>query len=172
MNIHEPSLSTLDWNLISNVPEHWEYYRQQERDSYRDYLDSFMKEREFNFVGEGRCRRTYIASNKKYVIKFPYVKLGITANREEHELWHRFKSQPDQKGIYLCPCRIINNLVLMMRAVRSSYGTTCGDTQAYRSSIMTEIRRGDSPNWIDYVECNQAGHLPDGRLVAYDYQSW
>jgi hypothetical protein len=123
------------------------------RDQYEriNLATVYFQTRGFKYMGDGRCRITFLHPNRRYVIKAPISGLGFEANREEHKIWHKYKSLPDQNGIYYAPCRLIQNTLLMMWRV---------DFVEYE----------DRPDWSGYIDCDQVGSLADGRMVAYDYQ--
>lgn len=121
------------------------------RHDIRNRLDLFMLKMSFEIVGEGRMRRTYIAPHGRFVLKFPTNPDGIYANKYEHDTYRKYKNRPDSNGIYFAPCRLMDGFVLMMRTVeRMSANDSC-------------------PEWVGYIDCEQAGYLANGKLVAYDY---
>lgn len=138
----------------------------------RKYTYNLMSQMGFSLMGNGCHRETYLSPNKKYVLKFPINGKGIDVNAQEHLIWHLYKSKPDYShgGMVYAPCRLIGGLVLMMWAVTKSFGCSQGDDDAQSKgyipgSIMVP------PAWVERIDCCQAGVLPSGKIVAYDYGS-
>jgi hypothetical protein len=139
----------------------------------RNYVRTLMSEMGFNLLGHGVHRETYLSPNEKYVLKFPICETGINVNIKEHETWHKFKNSPDHShgGALYAPCRLINKIVLMMWAVKESYGDSEGDDRARLRGYLKQPASVISPSWIRYFDCYQAGPLANGKVVAYDYGS-
>lgn len=137
------------------------------------YIDTFMKNMGFTLLGEGRMRRTFLAPHKRFVLKFPTYEEGLYGNRSEAELYQRFKNNPDHSryGMVYAPCRLIQNAILMMWAVKESFGESDGDREAARNQSYVQFnnRSRGLPSWVNEVDCQQVGYLKNGRLVAYDY---
>lgn len=142
-------------------------------DFRRSYIDTFMERMNFTLLGEGRMRRTFLAPSKRFVLKFPTYEAGLDGNRSEAALYQRFKNKPDHSryGMVYAPCRLIQNAILMMWAVKEGYGESDGDREAARnqSAITFDSCRRGLPSWVNEVDCQQVGILKNGRLVAYDY---
>lgn len=137
------------------------------------YIDTFMANMKFTLLGEGRMRRTFLAPHKRFVLKFPTYEAGLHGNRSEAALYQQFKNKPDHSryGIVYAPCRLIQDAILMMWAVKESFGESDGDRQAERNQrdIRFSDYRRNLPSWVNEVDCQQVGYLQNGRLVAYDY---
>lgn len=138
------------------------------RDCNKKYCDTLMKELNFQLIGTGSSRRTYLSPSKKYVLKFPTCVWGIDMNVSEHNIWHKFKNNSDQDGTFYAPCRLIGGLVLMMWAVTQSYGDSEGDDDA-RFRGFIPMPTDEMPAWVIELDCCQAGTLSNGKVVAYDY---
>jgi len=109
---------------------------------------SRLKEQGFTRVGIGSFREVYVR-DKKIVIKIPTCVDGVIDNRMEHIIWHRYRSNPTERGIFVAPCRLMSHDLLMMVFVDDYY---CPN-EAY--------------TWRWYDTC-QAG-LYKGGAVAFDY---
>lgn len=138
------------------------------------YMDKVMSEMNFVFLGQGRMRRTYLSPNKRYVIKFPYVIDGITGNRNEAYSYSQYRNDPDptKGGAIYAPCRLIQNCILMMRAMVETFGVTNACIESRSKDLIPGERAAKQdwlPPWISYIDCEQVGRLPDGRIVAYDF---
>jgi hypothetical protein len=143
----------------------------------KDYIRRIMKKRGFTFLGRGRHRLTYLSPNGRFVLKFPANPEGLAANLSENEIWH--SSLKELSNIDYAPCRLIKSAILMMAAVVSSYGDTEGcDAARDTGKLSGSPRAGgdygdeleiDLPDWVNDIDSYQVGHLPNGKLVAYDY---
>ena len=138
-------------------------------ESRRRHLDANMRLAGFKLIGQGRHRRTYLSPNKKYVLKFPMCSDALAVNRHEQEIWRAYKNTSQDDGTLYAPCRLIKDFVLMMWAVDSSYGCSFGDERAFSKDMLVRLDETDAPSWVFDIDATQAGYLPDGRLVAYDY---
>lgn len=146
-----------------------------DRYSRISYIERTMKRMNFLFMGEGCQRRTYLSPNKRFVLKFPHNRCGLDSNRREAQLYSQFKGKPDpgKAGAVYAPCRLIQDSILMMRAMMEIYGGSDGCDQARDRGVIS----GDYvhpnhtflPYWISSIDCGQVGILPDGRIVAYDF---
>jgi hypothetical protein len=154
---------------ITNFDLSWEYRQ--------TYIDTFMDRLGFKLLGEGRMRRTFLSPHKRFVLKFPTSAYGLDGNRSEARLYQKFKNRPDthRYGMVYAPCRLIQDSILMMWAVKEAFGNSDGDREARsgQSDIMftSADRYNDSriPRWAVEVDCQQVGILANGRMVAYDY---
>lgn len=85
------------------------------------------------------------------VVKIPTTDEGWLGNSMEYRTFQ------DPEGIPVAPCRwheVSEDLVvLVMERVTPVVG-------AFNDKSM--------PWWVSYVDCGQVGHLPNGKLVAYD----
>jgi len=150
----------IDWTKSRNVRE--------------AYIKGFMEELSFTKVGSGRMRTTYLSPSNKFVLKFPHNEGGVHGNMEEAYRYSKYKSRPDHTnyGAVYAPCRLIQKTILMMWAVVASYGDSAGCHKAIKSGLLEYADPdtwGDVPDWVQALDCNQAGYLRDGRLVAYDF---
>lgn len=143
-----------------------------------NYVNSLMKTMQFTLLGEGIHRRTFLSPSKRYVLKFPLCRSGVLSNQREHALWHKYKNK-DHDDIVYAPCRIIADTVLMMWAVTHTFGCADGDANAISRGLLHSACRRlvdgawsfeAAPDWVKYLDCSQAGILPNGKIVAYDYE--
>ena len=141
-------------------------------------LDAFMEEKKFTLLGEGRHRRTYLSPNKRYVLKFPHGNYYFIHNQNEARIWRQFFSNPnpDNCGCIYAPCRLIDNSILMMRAMSTIFGITQGDRDARCKGLLGENMpyriSEDCPEWVkkSYYDSHQVGKLCNtGKYAIYDY---
>lgn len=142
--------------------------------SYRiGLIDALMAEKGFTFLGEGRHRRTYLSPNKRFVLKFPHCKEGLTANRNESDTWKKHLGKPDLDGTEYAPCRLIQGKIIMMAAMVEVYGGTEGcDYARDIGAVKGEDKfycDDDLPSWAKDIDACQVGMSASGKLVAYDY---
>jgi hypothetical protein len=135
------------------------------------YIRSFMQEMGYEFIAEGRMRATYRSPNKRFVLKFPKEKWGLDGNISEAKRYSTHKNNPDPEnhGAVYAPCRLIQGAILMMWAVEKSYGTSGGCIEALHDGKLSKLNRKEAPHWVQFLDCDQAGILPNGRVVAFDY---
>lgn len=146
----------------------------KDRDSREAYIKGFMEEFGFTKLGSGRMRTVYLSPNKRFVLKFPHHQSGVSGNIEEARRYSKFKSNPDHSnyGAFYAPCRLIQKTILMMRAVVITYGDSSGCNDAIKSGMLESFppeELEEAPKWVQHMDCNQAGYLRNGRLVAYDF---
>jgi hypothetical protein len=115
----------------------------------------------FKKVGEGRGRIVFLSPNKKYVLKFPLNETGIEDNKIEAIIYSRFKKNKKEYIEDFAPCRLINNIVLMMKAIVEDYG--------FGKICNVDDYSNKFPDWVFNYDCNQCGLLSNGKLVVYDY---
>lgn len=132
-------------------------------------MDQLMISNGFLFVGEGSVRRTYLSFDKRYVIKIPLCGGGEFANKREHATYRNGNDVFDAFDKRLSPCRLVNDYVLVMRAVEDDMGFKDYDIIKRILSVRDDVQFSKNLNWINNVDANQVGLL-NGRLVAYDYE--
>jgi hypothetical protein len=132
------------------------------KDIHRRYFLNPIMPKGFIYVGEGRHRIVFISPNKRYVLKFPKIKTGVMANKEEAKFYSEYKLNHHREEGNLAPCRLIQNTVLMMRAVIADFGFQDGYDVAAKMGI-------ELPDWVEDYDANQVGLLANGKLAAYDY---
>lgn len=136
------------------------------RNHYYHFLKHLVRHK-FHYLGEGCFRAAYERGNdiqtelpgcvarydqgvkSRVVIKVPLNRDGIIDNIMEFKAWKKYGHGPTDLGIYLAPCRLLNNNALMMVWV---------DTK-------DEIQ---PPEWAMQLDNYQCG-LYKGRVVAFDY---
>lgn len=143
------------------------------RESRIEKINSLMKNLDFIFLGEGRHRRTFLSPNKRYVLKFPHCVNGLEANQREAAFWKASLTTAAPDGTSYAACRLIQNSIIMMRAVSEMYGGSYACDYARSSgAISGKDLYNDGkelPNWAQEIDCGQVGRLRNGKLVAYDY---
>jgi hypothetical protein len=120
-------------------------------DEYQGFR-SYLIERGFEKVGWGSFRATY--QRGKIVIKVPRNSDGMVDNMVEARAWHKYKNSPTKDGVFLAPCRLLENGCLMMVAVDVQFFNHSDDAGA--------------PDWMKQIEGWQIG-LYRGKMVAYDF---
>ena len=86
--------------------------------SYGNVGDTYTKFKEdllnkgFIKIGRGSFRTGY--ARKNIIIKVPHNVDGVIDNMVEACAWHKYKSQPTNRGLYLAPCRLLPNAALSM----------------------------------------------------------
>jgi hypothetical protein len=102
----------------------------------------------FKALKTGSFREVY--RRNKVVIKIPLNLDGVIDNRMEARAYKLYGNKPTSLGIYLAPCRLLDNGCLMM---------------PYVSPIKWNTQL---PEWVEMVEGDQVGFYRK-RLVAFDY---
>ena len=135
------------------------------------YIDGFMTELGFVLIGRGRMRAVYRAPNKRYVLKFPHHEAGLKGNIEEARRYSKYKNNPDptNHGAVYAPCRLIQGSILIMWSIVSTFGDSSGCHQATKNKLLETADEDNQPDWVSHLDCNQAGYLRNGRIVAYDF---
>jgi hypothetical protein len=144
----------------------------------RQALDTYMQERGFTYVGEGRARRTYLSKNKRYVLKF-HIAPNLIHNQREAATWRNFFSKPNSNNhdCLYAPCRLIDGKILMMRAMVEVYGGTGGCTEARSAGLGgcsvydSEAARNNLPDPVRKWSADicQFGKMSNGKYAIYDY---
>lgn len=101
--------------------------------------------REIEYLGHGSCRAVYRVKGRNLVLKVQYGSYAPDANKAEATLWSICAKHPEARK-RLAPCRLLDNGVLVMRAVEKRHG----------------------PQWSWSVDGGQGGLYKD-RWVLYDY---
>jgi hypothetical protein len=146
----------------------------------RDMVDEYMFGKDFTFVGEGCTRRTFLSKNRRYVIKFQ-IYSALYANRHEAATWRKWFGQPnpDNGGCLYAPCRLINNNILMMRAMVEIYGGTHACSFARNSGVLggvdtwmggSSVKVAINPDLVKWTaDLCQVGKMANGKYALYDY---
>lgn len=144
-----------------------------------DYVNDLMKEMNFKFIASGHTRRVFRSPNKRFVLKFPLTKHGVYCSQQEAKYYNKYKkdSSSFMDGMHLAPCRLIQDTVLMMWAVHTTFSGAAdndlsgGCEHAIDHGLIKQSMEG-GPEWIRRLDCSQAGILANGKVVAYDYPSF
>jgi hypothetical protein len=136
------------------------------------HINIVLNKEKFTCIGQGRHRRVYIDKNGKYVLKFPLEESGLEANKNEHSLYRNRKNYKWN----LAPCRLIDDYLILMKAVKVTFGYSGGDYSFLfnKNKYITCDPFGREitfPNWSNGVDCRQVGLFkPDDKdFVVYDY---
>jgi len=108
-----------------------------------------LKDRGFKYVGCGMFRAVYMRGG--VVVKVPHNKDGYIDNRTEAAAWKKYRNKPTSFGVYVAPCRLLDDGCLMMVSVDSE-----------------NVDYGSLPAWARQIDCSQVG-MYKGNLVAYDF---
>lgn len=122
------------------------------------YFDEHPEE--FEYLGSGRHRQTYLHKNKGYVIKVARDAVnGIVANLEELEIFRYRDKRADRLDGHdverYARCRRLNDVAIVMEYVDPA--------------MDSDFEDGDIPSWTQEIDCGQVGWTAKGKLVAYDY---
>lgn len=107
-------------------------------------------------IGFG-CYRAVFAEDETYVIKVALNNQGTESNHREAEAYGGHEAgRYDLFPAPVAPCELVDVLgIEVLRMVRVK--------------TLREVPAQDElPAWIACIDNEQAGYLPDGRLVAYD----
>ena len=113
-----------------------------------DAFEKYLVAKGFRYIGSGCFRNAF--QRGKVVVKIPRSLCGLEDNIGEAYAYNRFRKEPDARGRYYAPCRLLCNGCLMMVYVEP--GTWDRETR---------------PEWVRYVDSYQCGYFRN-RVVAYD----
>lgn len=104
----------------------------------------------------GRPEST-IRGRTRLVLMYPDVVVKIPLN-DEGEISNRleYRTYSDPEGIPVAPVKLVDVGTIQVAIMEH----VIPHPKAFSDPSM--------PWWVSYVDCGQVGHLPDGRLVAYD----
>ena len=115
-------------------------------EAYFKKCRDILLNRKFNKIGCGASRYGFQRGN--VVIKVPYNAGGYTDNIMEAYMYNQWRKEPDMKGRFYAPCRLLPDACLMMMFIKRG---------AYH----------ELPDWLVSMDGGQGGKYHD-RIVAYD----
>lgn len=127
-------------------------------DEYEEKYDSFVNQLSktgWMWVGGGSFRRVWGRNN--HVVKIPRNNDGELDNIMEFKAWRKYRNKPTSLGLFLAPCRLLQNNCLLMANVDVDSG----------AEIELPWQHPTDPN-LNLLDKDQAG-IYKGRVVAYDY---
>jgi hypothetical protein len=126
--------------------------------SIRYFFDDFfsgkkkfftLDKRKYEFIGNGGTRIGFKHGN--VVIKIPLNQCGVADNKTEAEL---YKTSTQKHLLARCKLLPTNNWLVMTYV---------------KDLIKNDIDVESWPDWVHYMDSNQAGRTISGKIVAYDY---
>jgi len=101
-------------------------------------------------IGRGAFRRAFKRNNS--IIKIPLNSDGVVDNLIEAKAYKFYKNKPTSLGIYIAPCRLLQNYCLLMPYV----------------AHLNHSEYESMPEWSKMVDNDQVG-MRNNRVIAYDY---
>jgi len=112
-------------------------------------LENILETQGWVFLSSGKDRRVWRRGN--VVLKIAYVESGISSNKRERNIYI------NNRGNY-APCRLVNESVLMMRAVTPM-------DESFDEDLYEMI-----PDWANQLNDGpQVGMDKNGKILIYDY---
>jgi len=112
-------------------------------------FEEHLEPQGWTFLSSGKNRRVWRRGN--VVLKIAYVEDGLLANKRERFLYINYRD-------YFAPCRLVNDNILMMRALTPM-------DESFDEDLYEMI-----PEWANQLNDGpQVGIDKNGKILAYDY---